>query len=147
MGALTPKERDTLRRAGFIPREIKDFNNATAIDGSAQDLNFAAPNFQAMIRNRIRRVASLKKAGWSDQRIANLIGSYYSEKHRSKRTAYDFLQIEESPSARQRPETDNSLARRLLKMSRIRATMGMSYSQGIKPTQIPRNIPKRPDVS
>lgn len=145
MGALTPKERDTLRRAGFIPREIKDFNNATAIDGTPQDLNFQAANFQAMIRNRIRRVASLKKAGWSDQKIANLIGSYYSEKHRSKRSSFDLLQVEASPSSKQRPETDNSIARRLLKLSRVRATFGMSYSKGVQPTQIPRNIPKRPE--
>jgi len=146
MGALTPQEQAVLRRAGFLPREIKEFNNATAVDGTPQDLNFQASNFQDMIKNRIRRVATLKKAGWSDQRIANLIGSYYSEKHRSKRSSFDFLQIEASVSAHQRPETDNSLARRLLKMSRIRASMGMSYSQGIKPTQIPKNIPRRPDL-
>jgi len=145
MGALTAGERDILRRAGFIPREIKDFNNAVDINGDPQRLNFKASNFQDMIKNRIRRVVSLKKAGWSDHRIAYLIGSYYSEKHRSKRTAFDMLQVEQSISVGQKKETDNSLARRLLKLSRIRATLGMSYSRGIKPTVIPRNIPKRPD--
>jgi hypothetical protein len=145
MGALTPKEQDVLRRAGFIPREIRDFNSAVDINGNPQDLNFTAPNFQAMIKNRIRRVQSLKAQGWNDRRIAYLINSYYNEKHRSKRTAFDMLQVEASVGVGARQETDNSLARRLLKLSRVRATLGMSYSQGIKPTVIPKNIPKRPD--
>ncbi len=145
MGALTPKEREILRQAGFIPREIKEFNEAIDVNGNPQDLNFSASNFQDMIRNRIRRVRSLKKAGWSDRQIAYLIGSYYSEKHRSHRTSFDFLQVEQSPVAGQKKETDNSLARRLLKLARIRATLGMSYSKGIKPTVIPRNIPRRPN--
>ncbi len=145
MGALTPKEKLILRQSGFIPREIEDFDKAVAIDGTQQNLNFSASNFQDMIRNRIRRVKSLREAGWNDRRIAYLIGSYYSEKHRSKRTSYDFLQIEASTGIRGKRETDNSIARRLLKLSRIRATMGVSYSKGIKPTVIPRNIPRRPD--
>jgi hypothetical protein len=145
MGALTPKEKDILRRSGFIPREIEDFDKAVAIDGTQQDLNFNASNFQDMIRNRIRRVKSLKEAGWNDRRIAYLIGSYYSEKHRSKRSAFDMLQIEQSVGIRGKRETDNSLARRLLKLARVRASLGGSYSRGIKPTVMPRNIPHRPD--
>ena len=145
MGALTPKERDVLRRAGFIKREIDDFDGAVDINGNPQDLNFTAPNFQAMIKNRLRRVRSLQAAGWNDRRIAYLIASYYSEKHRSHRTSFDLLQIEASVGVGARQETDNSLARRLLKLSRVRATLGMSYSQGIKPTVIPKNIPVRPD--
>jgi hypothetical protein len=145
MGALTPNEREILRQAGFIPREIKEFNDAVDVNGNPQDLNFKASNFQDMIRNRRRRVASLRNAGWSDRKIAYLIGSYYSEKHRSKRTAFDLLQIEASVGVGQKKETDNSIARRLLKLSRVRATFGMSYSSGIKPIQIPRNIPKRPN--
>jgi hypothetical protein len=145
MGALTPRERDVLQRAGFIKREIDDFNSAVDIKGNPQNLNFAAPNFQAMIKNRIRRVRSLRAAGWSDRRIDYLIASYYSEKHRSHRTSFDMLQIEASVGVGARQETDNSLARRLLKLSRVRATLGMSYSNAIKSTVVPMNIPKRPD--
>lgn len=145
MGALTPNERAILRQAGFISREISDFNDAVDIKGDPQKLNFRASNFQDMIKNRIRRVRSLKNAGWSDQQIHNLIASYYSEKHRSHRTSFDLLQVEASVGVGSKKETDNSLARRLLKLSRVRATFGASYSRGIKPTVIPRNIPRRPD--
>jgi hypothetical protein len=147
MGALTPKEKDTLRRAGFLPREIKDFDTAKAIDGTTQDLNFAAENFQAMIRNRINLIKRLRAKDWTPQRIANLIGSYYSEKHRSKRSSFDLLQVETSIAAKGKSETDNSVARRLLKLSRVQATFGANYTKSLpnKSQVMPRNVPRRPE--
>jgi hypothetical protein len=145
MGALREEEKAILHKAYFLKKEIADFDNARSIDGTLQDLNFTADNFQMMIRNRINLVERLKVRGWSRQKVGALIASYYSEKHRSKRAAWDFLQVEASPSSKQRNETDNSIARRLLKLSRIQATLGASYTRGVSPTTRPLNIPRRPD--
>jgi hypothetical protein len=127
-GALTLAEQDTLERSYFLPQEIETFNKAISIDGVQQDLNFKAANFQRMITNRIAWVERLKKMGWSKEAVATRIKMYYDNK-RSIRSSFDLLQSEASPSARQRGETDNSLARRLLKLTRIRANFGYSYTQ------------------
>jgi hypothetical protein len=147
MGALSAAEKDILHRSFFLKREIEDFDNARAIDGTPQRLNVQAENFQMMIRNRIRRVKQWKAAGRSRDWVIAQISSYYSEKHRSKRSAYDLLQIENSPGARQRPETDNSIARRLLKLARVQSSFGANYTQSLPDysQQQPRNIPRRPE--
>jgi hypothetical protein len=145
MGALKPDEIEKLRRAYFLPKEIADFDGARAIDGTPQDLNFDADNFQMMMRNRVNLVERLKDRGWGRERVTALISSYYAEKHRSARSAFDMLQIEQSPSARQRNESDNSIARRLLKLARIQATLGAGYTKSLPSQMQPRNIPKRPE--
>ena len=79
--------------------------------------------------------------------VGLLIASYYSEKHRSARSSFDMLQIEASPSSRMRSETDNSIARRLLKLARVQSVLGVNYTRAL-PNQSqtqPRNIPRRPE--
>jgi len=147
MGALTEKEKETLRLSFFLKKEIEDFDNARAIDGTIQNLNFQADNFQMMIHNRVNLVKRLRDKGWGREKVRALIASYYSEKHRSKRSAFDMLQIEQSPSARQKNETDNSIARRLLKLARVQASLGANYTRALpnQSQQQPRNIPARPE--
>ena len=147
MGALKDNEKEILHKAYFLKREIEDFDNARSIDGTLQDLNFSADNFQMMIRNRMNLINRLKERGWGRERVAALIASYYSEKHRSKRSSFDMLQIEQSPSARQKNETDNSIARRLLKLARVQSVLGANYTRAL-PQQSqsqPKNIPRRPE--
>ncbi len=143
-GALTIAEQDILERSYFLPYEIETFNKAISIDGVQQDLNFKAANFQRMIANRIIWVERLKKMGWNKEAVAARINMYYENK-RSIRSAFDLLQSEASPSARQRGETDNAIARRLLKLTRVRANFGMAYTQ-MESHTIPqgKNIPRPP---
>jgi hypothetical protein len=143
-GALTIAEQEILERSYFLPFEIETFNKAISINGVQQDLNFKSPNFQNMITNRIKWVETLKKMGWSKESVAARIKMYYDNK-RSVRSSFDLLQAEASPSARQRGETDNSLARRLLKLTRIRANFGYSYTQ-MEQHNLPqsKNIPPPP---
>jgi hypothetical protein len=142
-GALTVREQEIMARGYWLEFEIEQFNKATTVDGSLQNLNFNAPNFQMMLRNRIAWVEKLRKMGWTREGVAARIMMYYENK-RSIRSPFDQLQIEQSPSARERGETDNSIARRLLKLSRVRATFGASYSKGVQTVTVPRNIPKPP---
>jgi hypothetical protein len=144
MGALTDSQKEKLRLAYFTPSEIAEFDEARSVDGSLQRLNVSADNFQTMVRNRVRFVERLKDLGWSRGKVAALITSYYVNK-RSKRSVFDMLQVEASPSARQKGESDNSIARRLLKLSRVRASFGTGYSRGVDNTIVPRNIPQVPD--
>jgi hypothetical protein len=143
-GALTVNEQQILARSYFLPSEIEEFNKATTVDGALQDLNFNAENFQSMIKNRVKRVELLKSMGWRRQRVQILIHSYYTGK-RSKRSVFDMLQVESSPSARQRGESDFQIARRLMKQTRVMATMGRGYTKGLDPVMIPRNIPPAPN--
>ena len=145
-GALTVREQEILADAYFTPWEINQFNKATTVDGRLQNLNFKADNFQTMIRDRINLVEKLKRKGWSRQRVINLINSYYENK-RSKRTPFDLLQVEASPSAKQARLSDTDIARKLLKQTRIAATFGKGYTAGLPQTTIPRNIPRRPDIA
>jgi hypothetical protein len=143
-GALTITEQEILEQSYFLPFEIETFNKAISIDGVQQDLNFKAPNFQRMISNRIAWVERLKKMGWSKEAVAARIKMYYDNK-RSVRSAFDLLQSEASPSARQRGETDNAIARRLLKLTRVRANFGQNYTQMESHTVPQRNIPRPPN--
>jgi hypothetical protein len=143
-GALTIAEQEILERSYFLPFEIETFNKAISINGVQQDLNFKSPNFQNMIANRIKWVETLKKMGWSREAVAARIKMYYDNK-RSIRSSFDLLQSEASPSARQRGETDNAIARRLLKLTRVRANFGQNYTQMESHTVPQRNIPRPPN--
>ncbi|MFA5306534.1 MAG: hypothetical protein WC365_03730 [Candidatus Babeliales bacterium] len=146
-GALTVAEQNILAQndnAYFLESEIETFNKSTSINGVIQDINFSAENFQNMIRNRIRWVETLKRMGWSKAAVQARIRSYYENK-RSLRSSWDMVQAESSPSARQRGETDFAIARRLMKISRVKSTFGQAYTH-MESHTIPqgKNIPRPP---
>jgi hypothetical protein len=143
-GALTIAEQEILERSYFLPHEIEGLNKSQTISGELQDLNFKAANFQRMISNRVRWVETLKKMGWSREMVAARINMYYENK-RSIRKIHDMLQAEMSPSAKMKGETDNAIARRLLKLTRIRANFGQNYTQMESHTIPQRNIPRPPN--
>jgi hypothetical protein len=141
MGALSDYEKGVMRKAGFLPFEIKTFDNAKAVDGTPQDLNFKADNFQAMIRSRVRWIALLKSKGWDSFQIAFRIKLLY-EGHRSKRDAFMLLQIENSPAQNSRKITDNAEFRRRLVRTRVTKVLGEAYSKPFRTTPLPRHVPK-----
>ena len=144
-GALTVAEQKELKAHYFLRYEIDQFNTAISINGVQQTLNAKAANFQAMMKNRLAWAMQLKKMHWSDEAIAARILQYYTNK-RSVRSSFDALQIEQSPSSRMKGETDNAIARRLLKLARIRSVFGLAYSHGLEPRVMPqvKNIPYPP---
>jgi hypothetical protein len=146
MGALTDTQIGILRKSGFIEREIMDFDNAKTPTGQIQQLNFDAENFQIMIRNRIAWIARLKDRGVPREIVGKTIEDLYTSRQ-GVPSAFSLLQIEASPSARQRGESDQSIARRLIALGKIQMTMGKSYASetatGIKTAA--RNIPHPPE--
>jgi len=144
-GALNFKEQEELRLAYFTKWEIDQFNRATTVDGKLQRLNTRSDNWKAMLHNRIRLVEKLKSLKWSREKVLKLINSYY-ENRRSKRSPFDLLQVEASPSAKQIKLSDTEIARKLLKQARIRATFGQNYTHGLQQVMVPRNIPPAPAI-
>jgi len=119
MSALTDHEKRVLRQSGFLDFEIKTFDDAKAVDGTPQDLNFKADNFQIAFRIK------LLYAG-----------------HRSKRTSFMLLQIENSPAQHSHKITDNAEFRRRLVRTRVTKTLGEAYGKPFKTTPLPRHVPK-----
>jgi hypothetical protein len=140
MGALTEHERRVMHNAGFIKEEIDIFNNAVDVNGNPQDLNFRAENFQSMIRSRIRWIALLKSKGWDRFQINFRIKLLYAG-HRSKRTSFMLLQIENSPAQHSHRITDNAEFRRRLVRTRVTKTLGEAYGKPFKTTPLPRHVP------
>ena len=140
MGALAEHERRVMRNAGFLDFEVKTFDEAVDVNGNPQDLNFRADNFQAMIRSRIRWIALLKAKGWDRFQINYRIKLLYIG-HRSKRTSFMLLQIENSPAQHSHKITDNAEFRRRLVRTRVTKTLGEAYGKPFKTTPLPRHVP------
>lgn len=145
MGALTEHERHVMKQAGFLDFEIKSFNNAVDVNGNPQDLNFAAENFQSMIKSRIRWIALLKSKGWDKFQIEFRIKMLYRG-HRTERDSFILLQAEASPSQKNSKITDNAEFRRRLARNRVTRTMGHAYGKDFKPTTLPKHLPKPPET-
>jgi len=151
-GNLTQGEKLTLLKAGFLPHEIYEFDFAYSRSGPSwlsvnpgQNINFNASNFQDMIKHRIEYVDKLKRLGFSKDQVALRLAMYYQHKA-SKRSVFDFLQIESSPSQRQKPLSDLTMLRVRTKRERVEQTMGGMYGKKVRPVKLPRNIPKQAEA-
>jgi hypothetical protein len=145
MGALTETEKRTLKAAGFIPYEIKAFDEAKDVAGNYQDLNTKSENWQSMIRSRIKYVALLKSKGWDSFQIAFRISMLYRG-HRTLRSPFILLQSEVSPSSKNKRITDNAEFRRRLSRTRVTKSLGAAYGTEFRKATLPRHIPKPPET-
>lgn len=122
MGALTSKEKYEMRKAGFLFREIKAFDNAKTPDGRSQNLNTTAQNWRDMLQSRRDWVQSMRRMKWTDDQIINEILDYYVRA--KNRTPFDFLQMESSPHSVSKRPTDSELIRRRKKLRKIKTHFG-----------------------
>jgi hypothetical protein len=150
MGTLNKYQKLIMLKSGFLPHEIHEFDTAFvkvgddwSKKGPLQHINFSAENFQSMIKNRREYLKLLAKLGLNKSEIADRINMYYRNQ-RSKRSAFDFLQMEQSPSAKQKPISDLTLLRKRVKRTRVSRTLGTSYGRPLQPIKLPRNIPRPP---
>jgi hypothetical protein len=142
MGVLNSAQKQIMILAGFIVKEINHFDNAKTIDGTKKwNLDFNNDAFQSMIKHRADWVATLRRLHWTDGQIVAQIRSYYVG-HASKRTAFDMLQIENSPAARYKRLSDSDVAVKLIKRTRVSRTFGKPYGRKMSPVLVPRYIPK-----
>jgi hypothetical protein len=141
MGALTQGEKNELRAAGFIPYEIKVFDEAVAADGTTQDLNTKAENWRLMLRSRMKWIKLLYNNGWNSIQIEQRIMMLYKDS-RTKKSPFLLLQSEQSPSARSKATTDSFELRRRMSRVKVVRTFGGAYGRDFKPTTLPKHIPK-----
>ena len=92
---LTNDDKTTLRRAGFIPWEIKKYDEAVTPDGKPQHTNLSTATWQAVIQSRHAWMTDKLQKNWSRQQIAGAIMGYYIMQR--GRNPYDFLKIEYKP--------------------------------------------------
>jgi hypothetical protein len=150
MGTLNKIQKLIMLKSGFLPREIHEFDTAFVRTGKnwqekgpLQHVNYSAENFQSMIKNRREYLVLLAKLGLNRSEIAERIAMYYQH-HRSKRSVFDLLQIENSPSAKQKPISDLTLLRKRVKRARVSRSLGGAYGKPLPKIKLPRNIPKPP---
>ena len=93
--ALRYEDALKLRRSGFLPWEIKKFDEAKAPDGSPQQLNVNTKTWQAAMESRRRWVGDKMRRGWTPKRIAvSIIGYYVMHKGASP---FDFIKVVYKP--------------------------------------------------
>lgn len=92
---LSNNDRSLLRRAGFIPWEIRKLNEAVYPDGRPQVINLETEAWKAVIHSRYAWITDKLENGWSSKRISGAVMGYYIGKR--ERTPFDFLKVEYKP--------------------------------------------------
>ena len=87
-----------LRRSGFLPWEIRKYNEAVAPDGTPQVINIHSKTWEAAITSRRAWVSDKIRRGWPRAQIAGAIMGYYVMKR--ERNPFDFIKIEYRPPKR-----------------------------------------------
>ena len=141
VGALTGKEKQELRKAGFLYREIAIFNNAKTPDGKTfQSLNTTSQNWRDMLQSRRDWVQNMRRMKWSDDQIINEILAYYTRV--SDRSPFDFLQMESSPHSVSKRPSDSELIRQRKNSRKIKSHFGSKVYGAKRHLVHPR--PRRP---
>lgn len=136
--ALSGEQIEIMLRAGFLKKEIREFDSSVATD-------FNSRFFQNMIRSRRRWVNALLINDWTPQEIKRKIQSWYRKKR--KRSPWDFLDIE-SANLRQRPQlTQRDWSDFLTARREMSAHFGRAYGrvQVVQPQYVRgmRGLPRR----
>lgn len=117
--ALTRDQRIIMKQKGFLPREIKDFDEVKATD-------FHSVYFQRMVRSRAKWVEAMRLNKWTDKEIASRIGRFLNRKGRSP---WDFFRMEYA-TVSQRPTLTGGKFGAFLKNRReISANFGRAYGR------------------
>lgn len=117
--ALTRDQRIILRAKGFLPREIKEFDENTTVD-------FHSKPFQRMVRSRDKWRQAMKMNGWNDKEIDSRINKFLNRK---KHSPWNFFRLEYAVIS-QRPVLSGSKFRTFLQERRdISAQFGRAYGR------------------
>jgi len=123
MGNLTDEQKAEMWRCHFLPLEIEAFDTQHTADGRLIPVNWAAGNFQAMLRSRMRWVDMLRGKGWTDEQIDRAIVKLYQNRAKAIDPHW-LLQSEASPSARNNRLKDTAELRARLMRDRIAKVKG-----------------------
>lgn len=138
MGNLTPRQKQIMMNAGFLKREIRAFDKATASDGKLQHLSYHSATFEAMVESRIRYIQRLRKAGWTHLQALKRIARHY----RRGGSPFEFLRLEYKPPE---PISEYIYARYFEARARISRVMGRAYGRRPwQPQEVESQYPELP---
>lgn len=83
--ALSPEQRRAMIQSGFLPKEIKEFDNSLAT-------SFTSSQFQNMIRSRRKWTEAMVLNQWTPKEIYTKLQHYYRKKE--TRSPWDFFRME-----------------------------------------------------
>ena len=141
--AISKKMKQTLLKEGFIFKEIRDLVNAKGGDVPTnsrvkQQFNWTSRPFQAMRRSRRAFVKRCRDAGWNDLEIRQKVVDWYKN---PSNDIFLFLKLEYRKNS---PLTDWEQSIRLRSRAKISRVFGRSYGRKMRPTLLPKYLPKRP---
>lgn len=83
--ALTNLQKKIMLDAGFLPKEIKEFDNSLAT-------SYESRHFQNMIRSRKRWTTAMITNNWKPKEVYQILRRYYHKKE--TRSPWDFFRLE-----------------------------------------------------
>ena len=106
--ALTAGEKNELRKAGFLPQEIKEWDKT-------QRSTIDSPSFKSMVMSRRNWRDSMVLSGWFANEIENRLRIWLGKKKEGKKihSPWDFLDLE-SGARRRGPKLDRSTFKKAL---------------------------------
>ncbi len=128
---LSRQQKDTLRNAGFLWKEVRAFSMAKTPDKvTSQEFDLTTATWQKVIDTRKQYVAKRMDEGWSKPQIRRALIRYY---RRGKKSPWDYIQAVGSLKG-YRPmvlvkDFVSALERRRLSKSKIGKVLGKSYTR------------------
>jgi hypothetical protein len=139
MSILDFKLKKELLSEGFLPREIRDIDNAKTPDGKRQNFNINSKVFSAFRRSRINYIADLKSVGWTLYEIRQKIVDHYK---RDDLDVFGFLKLEYRPGKKIGSLPDAVLRRKSIIRAKVTKRLGYNYGRSSKREGIRRLIPR-----
>jgi len=117
--ALSKDQRIIMKQKGFLPREIREFDENTTT-------SFHSMPFQRMVRSRAKYVEAMKLNKWTDIEIARRIGRFLNRKSRSP---WDFFRLEYDLQTQRPTLTGKKFGAFLENRRDISANFGRAYGR------------------
>lgn len=110
MGNLTQHDKDVLKRSGFVPLEIKQFDEAQTVDGKPQNINLSNDMWKKALSDREKHMKRYLKGGADYKQYETFMGRLRGKQGDS---AFDFLKAEYArylPQGKEVAPTDKKAA-------------------------------------
>ena len=118
--ALNAHQKNVMRNAGFLPKEIKEFDYNTSVE-------FNDEFFQGMIRSRRNWRDTMILGGWTQLEIAKKLASRYRKK--KERSPWDFFRLEYATVSNKPKLTATKFEEFLKVRDDVSRTLGRAYGR------------------
>ncbi len=124
-------QKGILRAEGFIPEEIKAWDEATNPDGTPHSIDFNSETFKDMRRDRRSWARERRYEGWSKEQMDTDLYDYFQA--RQGKSPWEFLQANYRPPRKLRDfsaaSRKRATKRREKARKRIRRGLGGGYGR------------------